>query len=311
MSFLKKPTTLPTKVSCVKMKPIHALFKAPPAAPSYWSKALLTRLWLPVFVALLLVYVTALLLHINRTDYVNIQTEAFLFINQVLKTDSNFWLNVTQLGDAMILFPLLSILIPRYPQLWAALFGAVPLSAVLSYGGKSFFSTPRPAAVLDQQSFTILGDTLTAHNSLPSGHTITIFAAVTVVLAVLLSQPDKKYHYFWLVMGVFVAFFIGISRVAVGAHWPLDVALGAALGYLGGLSGVVLTQRYSAWWQWLELPKYRFISSIILLIFVVAVVYHFSDPDYAGLMILWPSVILGGFMSLFLLLRNKQTKRSS
>ncbi len=288
------------------MRPVYALFKVPPAPPSYWSKAQLTWLWLPAIIALLLAFVTALLLHINRTDYVNFQTEAFLFINHALKTDSNFWLNVTQLGDAMILFPLLSFLIPRYPQLWAALFGAVPLSAVLSHAGKSFFSTPRPAAVLDQQSFTILGDTLTAHNSLPSGHTITIFAAVTVVLAVLLSQPEKKHHYFWLLLGVFVAFFIGVSRVAVGAHWPLDVALGAVLGYLGGLSGVVLTQRYSAWWRWLELPKYRFISSIILLVFVVAVVYHFSDPDYAGLIVLWPSAILGGFMSLFLLIRNTQ-----
>ena len=269
-----------------------------------WSFRQNAFLWLPLVVILAVIFVLALILPLSQSDYLNIQKNEFLFINHLLNTHSNFWLNITQLGDAMILFPLLSILIPKYPQVWAALFGAVPLSTLLSLGGKNLFDVPRPAAVLDHKLFNIVGDTLTAHNSLPSGHTITIFTAVTVILAVLFPFPHKKQHYLWLMIGLLLAYCIAISRVALGAHWPLDVALGSVLGYFGGLSGVLLTQRYQRWWQWMASPKYQYILSLQVFVFVMAIVYHFSDPDYNGLIILWISAAIGALMSLYLFLKS-------
>jgi len=41
-----------------------------------------------------------------------------------------------------------------------------------------------------------------------------------------------------------LAVLVAISRVAVGAHWPLDVVAGAVLGWLAGLSGAVIAHRY-------------------------------------------------------------------
>ena len=268
-----------------------------------WSLRQNLFLWLPVVAVLLLVFIAVLILHLNQSDYVSFQKDEFLSINHFLMNDSNFWLNITQLGDAMILFPLVSLLIPKYPQIWAALFGAVPLSTLLSIGGKHLFDVPRPAAVLDNNLFNIMGDTLTAHTSLPSGHTITVFTAATVILGLMLPFPHKKQHYLWLAIGVFLAFLIALSRVAVGAHWPLDVALGSILGYLGGLSGIVLTQRYKRWWQWMASPKYQPILSLQVFIFVMAIVYHFTDPDYNGLIILWFAAVVGALMSLYLYLK--------
>ncbi|MEE9445190.1 MAG: phosphatase PAP2 family protein [Cocleimonas sp.] len=268
-----------------------------------WSFRQSTFLWLPIVIILSIIFVTALVLPLNQSDYVNFQKSEFLSINRFLMSDSDFWLNITQLGDAMILFPLLSLLIPKYPQIWAALFGAVPVSALLSIGGKNLFDVPRPAAVLDHNLFNIMGDTLTAYNSLPSGHTITVFTAATVVLGVLFPLPNKKQHFIWLAIGSLLAFFVALSRVAVGAHWPLDVALGSVLGYLGGLSGIILTQRYQRWWQWMASPKYQFILSLQVFLFVIAIVYNLSDPDYSKMIILWIAAVIGALMSLYLFLR--------
>ena len=292
-----------TKPSNQKVKKDDSLPNVQDIAVARWSNKQKLFLWLPVTVLLSVILITALLLPLNQLDYVNLQKSEFLSINHFLMSDSNFWLNITQLGDAMILFPLLSLLIPRYPQIWAALFGAVPLSTLLSIGGKNLFDVPRPAAVLDHHLFNIMGDTLTAHTSLPSGHTITVFTAATVILAVLFPLPHKKRHYFWLAVGLFLAFFVALSRVAVGAHWPLDVALGSVLGYLGGISGVILTQRYQGWWRWMASPQYQSLVSLQIFVFVMAIVYHFSDPDYNGLIILWLSAAIGALMSLYLFLK--------
>lgn len=58
-------------------------------------------------------------------------------------------------------------------------------------------------------------------NSMPSGHTALSFAGL-VMLGMLM--PRFK----WLTWGL--AIVIAVSRVAIGAHWPTDVILGAFIG---------------------------------------------------------------------------------
>jgi membrane-associated phospholipid phosphatase len=48
-----------------------------------------------------------------------------------------------------------------------------------------------------------------------------------------LNARQKKSHW-WLLL---LAAGTGLSRIAVGAHWPGDVAVGASLGLLAGLLG--------------------------------------------------------------------------
>ena len=60
-----------------------------------------------------------------------------------------------------------------------------------------------------------------AFNSMPSGHTALSFAGL-VMLGMLMPR------FRWLTWGLAIA--IAVSRVAIGAHWPTDVILGAFIG---------------------------------------------------------------------------------
>lgn len=238
---------------------------------------------------------------ISRANYWGSQVDQFLFLNSISPDYPNVWLNITQLGDAIVLIPLLSFLTVFRPQMWAALFGAVPVSVLLANGGKAIASIPRPATVLDHKLFSIVGDPLTAYNSIPSGHTITIFAATTAIVVILLLAP-RRFGGLWIFLGgLMIASTVAFSRVAVGAHWPLDIVVGAAFGCLGGISGVVLTQRFELWWTWMRNSAYQWILSLVLLGWSAALV---GDPISDTLPIAWIAATTGAATATYLLVRN-------
>lgn len=187
-------------------------------------------------------------------SYIEIQTELFISANSWLSAWPWFWLNLTDLGDASVFLALLSFLIIWKPQTWAALLCAIPLCTLFSVFGKHWFSVPRPAAVLPHEQFHIIGETLMAHNSLPSGHAITVFAIVTVVSYFFVRTQNSRAKV--MLTGTLIAGVITLSRVAIGAHWPLDILVGSCLGFIGGISGILLSQRCALAWS--KLPvKHR------------------------------------------------------
>ena len=48
---------------------------------------------------------------------------------------------------------------------------------------------------------------------------------------------------------------IAFTRVGVGAHYPLDVIAGAILGYLSGILGIFINQKYKTW-TWISDKRY-------------------------------------------------------
>ena len=60
-----------------------------------------------------------------------------------------------------------------------------------------------------------------AFNSMPSGHTAVSFAGL-----VMIGMLAPRYKVLTWSMAIIVA----VSRVAIGAHWPSDVVLGAFIG---------------------------------------------------------------------------------
>lgn len=220
-------------------------------------------------------------------SYIDLQTDTFVKMNAWLSRWPWFWLNITELGDATIFLALISFFILWKPQTWVAIFCAIPLSSVFSVVGKHWFSVPRPAAVLPHDQFNIVGKTLSAHNSLPSGHAITVVAIVTVVTCALLTNNRGTTNAKVLFTGVCIAGIAAFSRVAIGAHWPLDILVGSCLGFIGGVSGILLSQRYSSTWRYLQSRKAKILLGNMMFFWGIAIMRDAWESMEYALIVPW------------------------
>lgn len=87
---------------------------------------------------------------------------------------------------------------------------------------KFFVSRPRPS--IDMGAIIIGGGAY--GYSFPSTHTTIAFALATVLSSI---EPKARTWFYVL------AIFIGLSRIYLGVHFPLDVFVGAFIGYVIGL----------------------------------------------------------------------------
>ncbi len=197
-------------------------------------------------------------------EYIQIQKNSFLFINYNLGQYPNLQCNLTQLGDGLIFLSFLSIFVVYAPKIWESLISGLLVSLVFSCSLKKIFEIPRPAAALDNNSFVIIGNKLVGANSLPSGHSITLFTVLTVLLFAFM--PKKiTYKTIWFLFVVIAGLILAFTRVGVGAHYPLDVITGCNIGYISGLAGIFISRKYKIW-TWVNSKKCYPLFIILFLI---------------------------------------------
>ena len=81
-----------------------------------------------------LVTISMISMAMDKDIYLADQKDIFLITNKALQTVPNIvWLNITYLGDALILIPLISFVSIINTRIWAAMFGAIPLAFSLSH----------------------------------------------------------------------------------------------------------------------------------------------------------------------------------
>lgn len=188
--------------------------------------------------------------------------DLFLILNSALYiTNKYIWLNVTLFGDAamaaIILLPLIG---RRTDIIWAAIIAGI-ITAIFVSVGKNYFAIPRPPAVLDGHFFHQIGNLFTV-KSFPSGHTAAAFSVASVVVLSIRQSPIK-----FIVL--LYALLIGLSRIAIGAHWPMDVLAGAIIGWFPGVIGVLFAQKKLLQSKTAEIfPAALLVSTAYYLVFV-------------------------------------------
>lgn len=230
------------------------------------------------FILLLTIFLYLYAQHaLDINGYINIQKEGFYFLNSHLAQFPNAMYNLTQFGDALIFLSLLSVFIIYAPELWKALIPASLLSMILSTTLKNLFTVPRPAAALDTQTFFIIGELLSGHSSLPSGHSITIFTTLTILLFAFIPQK-LIYRFLWIFFFLVIGMMLAFTRVGVGAHFPLDVIIGGVVGYFSALAGIFISRNYS-FRTWNENKRFFPVSLLLLLVcFVLIVIKMIKEP---------------------------------
>jgi membrane-associated phospholipid phosphatase len=159
----------------------------------------------------------------------------FVWINRLCApVAAPVWTGLSLLGNGWGILGITAPMLVLAPRLMWAWICAAPFAITFARVGKVLLVSPRPAAEVDNAQMRIVGEVL--HNvSMPSGHTTTAFAVAAGIYFAL--PPAYRKRHWWLLL---LAAGTGLSRIAVGAHWPGDVAVGVSLGLLAGLLGNVL-----------------------------------------------------------------------
>ena len=144
------------------------------------------------------------------------------------------WFHLTLLGDGAMALALVLPSIRRAPRLfWAALLAAV-VAGLWTQVTKEFIDVPRPLSVLAPWDFHLAGPAY-KRVSFPSGHAAAAFALAGIVI---MGTTAK-----WRGLLFVLAGLVGLSRIMLGVHWPLDVLWGMVGGWLAAGTGLALQAR--------------------------------------------------------------------
>ena len=165
-------------------------------------------------------------------------TRLFLLTNNVSSVFADeMWVMITTFGNRLFALLLVLILFWRHVDLLLAALIAALISLLIVASLKSLIALPRPYDVLDPTSFYFIGEKMTTY-AFPSGHTAAAFAIMGSVGFYFKNSPLILFAFFF-------ASLIGLSRIMLGVHWPIDVLVGAALGWASaGLSVALINAKF-------------------------------------------------------------------
>ncbi|MGC1391675.1 MAG: phosphatase PAP2 family protein [Bacteroidales bacterium] len=244
-----------------------------------------------------LILIAVFLLGLFLVILTGINKPLFIAINSFGQHFYSFiWENLTFLGDTLTACAIMILFIRKRPDLiWAGILATLLATLIVNII-KSNFDIPRPLVIIDKNLISVIGPSLYRH-SFPSGHTVTIFA-----LAGMLVFYFR--NFFSRICIIVLALLVGISRIAVGVHWPADVLAGAALGISCATTGVYLVEKIG--WN-----RNKTVQLIVGFLLILSIIYLliFYDCKYEQAIYLQAIVSLilltTGIRECYLLFKNR------
>ena len=159
---------------------------------------------------------------------------------------------------------------------------SITCNAIFNAYIKNIFHRARPYMVDDKiKCFKIVNEKYDINDvskqgySFPSGHCVNI---TSIINSIYLYTHNKKV----LITGSFLIFFVALSRVALGVHYPTDVLIGTLLGIV---CTVILTYLFD------KVEKKKLY--LYLLIFNIIGLFFCDSHDYFSTLGLYIGFILG------------------
>lgn len=215
------------------------------------------KLWFVILPFLTLLSIFLFFALSDETNFIiaygECQKDLFFYLNEKLSQFPNLQVNLTQLGDVITSFALLTAFIRYAPKLWEALLPSALISLIVSATLKNIFAMPRPPEMYNRDSFTVVGRAIAAPTSLPSGHSIATFIVITLVLFAFMPKrniPKMIWCSFILLLGIIIC----LTRVGLGAHFPFDVLIGGIIGFIIAIIGIKISKTVNLF-GWLRNKK--------------------------------------------------------
>ena len=187
----------------------------------------------PVFYRNITFFGLYLLFFIGVTVIVTLNTkkDTFLFINSAHHPFFDFFFSAfTLMGDGIFIIALaLLMFLLKFKRLALGLLSSYLISGLIVQVVKRLTNFPRPAGFFSDPSIihSVYSATLNHHNSFPSGHTTSAFAAAVIIS---LYTGKRSVALITFVLASLVAY----SRVYLGQHFVEDVLAGSFVGVIAG-----------------------------------------------------------------------------
>jgi membrane-associated phospholipid phosphatase len=174
-----------------------------------------------------------------------------------------FWAFTNLGGDAFIVLLILLLAESKPGTSTSWILKTWLTGAIITQFVKILFPMPRPGFVIDIAHLSLIDNPPLASGSMPSGHALAAFSCGLILIFLAL---EKGKRYSALISIALFTLTVAWSRVAVGAHWPSDVIVGAGLAFF-----VVTCTRFwelhHTWNHWFHKKSgLRFLALIHLLI---------------------------------------------
>lgn len=189
------------------------------------------------------------------------------------------WSNLTLMADTLFAVAVLLIAASLKPAMFNQSLLLLLLGTLFVHGFKQGLDIARPAAVLDRDSFYIIGQVLKNH-SFPSGHS---FTAMSCAGLIWLNSRSTGLG----VVALIIGFAAALSRAMVGAHWPLDILVGSASGLLIAALSVWLTSNV----RWLQGHGQKLFIAVLLTLAAGYLSVHQDGYPYTDPLALVMSVV--------------------